>query len=472
MAAIQVDGYEIRKGNFQIFADVLENEALSEVFFEMEKNFQTDREMFAANLRKVYELFVMEEYLRLNPCDRNDVENIMENDMNVRKYENPQASNLKSASKIFLVLQCCRTEYASLFDKALEWFRVWSKSHAKWSLDKLSGVDGIRQLILQLYAFGSEQHHASQSQKKKSYEATEENCRIFYHAFYFFLRAYCEIYSSKAERLKYAKPEIDAGPLNDYIPLSNAHLKEIGVKKPKGKRYYISENAGKIKYFLVCDVDKTVQTTREIEVLQNIWADDNDFEPNNIIRFKEELVISPDKSKLVFSLPSKPNVLSSRLLEQMSNKDKVKVFTDAIKAISSLHNNMPAFYHRDITPEVFTVCNARNGYKLFLNTFECVKNTDPDVVQTMRTKVAGNLTDKKKKAYIAPEIMALEDHSEDWLDADWQKADIYSLGILGVYIFTGDTKLENLDAVEGLDAAWKEKIRKMCASFDERISEI
>lgn len=469
MASIQLDGHEIKKGNFQLFSEVLDNGTLGELLFEMERNYLTNRKAFAANLREVYEALFTIEYLRLYPCDEDKLEDIMKNDMASRKYENQFSAKLNSAGKIFLVLQCCQQAYVPLFKKSVEYFKVWAGKNAKWLLKGISSEEGIKNIIIQLYAFACDSHHV---EHKAIYEPNEENCYIFYHVFYYFLRAYCQIYGSDAEKIQHAKPEMEAVPLNHYVPLSGGDVKLMGLKKPKGKRFYVAEQDNKIKYFLVCDVDKSSEVKREIEVLRDIWADDNYLEPSNIIRFKEELVISQDKSKMVFSLPSKPAALSAPVLEQMALNEKVMIFKDAQRAIASLHSNVPAFYHRDINPEVFTVCSIRNGYKMFLNAFECVKNTDENAVLTVRTIVKNNRMVERKKAYIAPEIMELESQTEEWLKADWKKADIYSLGMLGVFIFTGGTDPEKLETVDGMDTALKEKIRKMCAPMEQRVSEL
>ena len=156
----------------------------------------------------------------------------------------------------------------------------------------------------------------------------------------------------------------------------------------------------------------------------------------------------------------------------MTLQEREKIFVDAMRAISSLHDHYPPLYHRDITPDAFIICRAKNGYKLFLNAFDCVKDTDENVSYTMGAKVIENKAKDKKQPYIAPEILSLKENDIAWETVDWKKTDIYALGKLGVFIFTGSTDIPSLQQVEGLNERMLNKLIPMCAPVERRPSNI
>ena len=467
MDTILIDGHEIRRGNFQIFAEAMGSDAMADAFYEMEKYYFTDRARFAGNLRIALETFAYEEYLRLHPDHRDDLLQKMQETLQAEKEANPQARTLNGSVKIFLVLQCCQAEYLPYFDKALDYSKDWTHANTTLSTDHYNNLKDVRRTITQLYAFGSNMLHPEPA---PVYMPTPENCSAFCQMFFYLLRGYCQAHFPQHTQCAKANFNELLCPLEDYLPLSAGNLKAIGLQKINGKRFYVREKDGKIRYFLVCD--DTEAFSREVDVLRNIWADDNDYEPNNIIRFREEFPIDVENRKLVFSLPSKPARLTEKTLEALTLEMKEKIFRDAIRAIASLHHNVPSYYHRDITPEAFILCSTRSGHKLFLNSFNCVKDTDENAAVTVATAVAQNRNIDRKKPYIAPEILNLRKDSPEWQAADWEKADIYSLGMLAVLIFTGGTDIQTLTDAPDIDPKIKEKILAMCAPAETRTAHI
>ena len=471
MSSIMIDNQEIKKGNFSFLATAMSNDRLGEDFYEMEKHYFTNREVFSGKMRIAFETLVNEEYLRLYPEDQDDLTTKLEQRMAEEKQSNSYASTLKGASKIFLVLRCCDENKVSYFHRALQYWRP------KYQYN----VGDVKKLILDIYAFGSasREHHSKVQgiAVSSAYEATEQNCKKYLYTFYYFVLGYCKLYY--ADNIKYDGEQLDENriPVVDYIPISNSLRKSLGLRELKGKKYYVNKTNDSIKYYLCCDTNKEQDPSREIDVLQKIWADDNDNDPINIIRFKEEIRLDERRSKMFFALPSKPLGLASTMLDNMTNSDKEKIFNDAVKAISYLHESIPPLYHRDITPEAFILCKTKNGYKLFLGKFDCVKDTDENVLYTVGYKVAENSTANKKVAYIAPEVVEFYDKKNIQLRGEtkqeilnWELADVYSLGMLGVFIFTGGTDINLIESCQSVSEKSKDRIKVMCAPLESRIT--
>ena len=467
MSSICIEKHQIDKGIFHFVGEATENEAISQRFYEMEKFYLIDKREFSSKMRLAIEALVKEEYLKLHPEDYEDFEKKMSDRMNKEKENNSAMKKLSSNIKLFLISRCC--EYDSYFESVL---RKFAKKRKIYSNSKIGA------LINDIYKFSNPEHHHGINTKSQ-YAATEENCRFYMNIFYYFVLAYCEIHYPNA--MNYAPLHSlneDMVLIRDYVPLKKSVRTALQLKQPRRKRYYVQEIDGTIKYYLCCDKENEEEYNREIEVLQKIWADDNDTEPSNIIRFKEEFRLYGGRRKLIFALPSKPCYLSTGILDQMTLMQKEKLFKDATRAIISLHENEPSLYHRDITPDAFILCKTKNSYKLFLSDFDCVKDTDENVKYTVGQRVAEKQEKGKeiKIKFASPEvteILSMEDktlvlQSKAWKSINWEKADIYSLGMLGVYIFTGGTDLEELRNINGINDATQNRIIEMCAPIDER----
>lgn len=226
-----------------------------------------------------------------------------------------------------------------------------------------------------------------------------------------------------------------------------------------GKGYYIRETGDGVRFYLLFKTDPFAGQLREADVLSTIWAWDRDESPDTIIEKQEEdILLDSGERVLVFKLPSRAYSLNAGLLAELTVREKEKLFRDAERAVRFLHENTPPLYHRDITPEAFMVCRTRGGYKLFLSSFDCTKVENARF--TVNEKVFKNRENVRKQAFISEEIMGLSASPEDM--EVWRRADLYALGKLGVYLFTGGTDPEKLKNVEGITTGVLERIEELC----------
>lgn len=463
-AFIQVEDQQVKRGIFSFVFEATGDEELFESFFEMEKKYHTDRIRFSDSMRHALERFVYSEFSRVygipydSNCSIKEADSIFKESILEKAQGNLLLSGITSPIKIFLCLRCCNQEHLPLYENALQ----------RWRMMRSYSVVDLKKAIFKCYEFACSEHHEDLPgiESYDPNEANEENCRRWLYFLYHLLQAYFKAYVPGF----LGNNILDENyiPLEDYVRVPKSVSKNLGVPQIARKSLYISESNGIVKYYWICDADQDQTENREIDALQKIWADDNDFDPRNVIRLKERLPINEKLSKLVFSLPSKPQRLTWTILENMTIQEREKVFVDACRSISSLHDNLPPLYHRDITPDAFILCKSKNGYKLFLNAFDCVKDTDENAQYTVGAKVAGNMEKDKKRPYIAPEIIDLKDTDSAWKDVDWKAADIYALGMMGVFIFTGDTDISMLHQVEGLSDRTINKIVQMCKPIDSR----
>ena len=73
-------------------------------------------------------------------------------------------------------------------------------------------------------------------------------------------------------------------------------------------------------------------------------------------------------------------------------------------------------------------------YKALLAKFDCAKDTDPSADFTVLKNVENNVKDQTANAFYAPEVIS----AASGQSINWEKADIYSLGKLCLYILTGE----------------------------------
>lgn len=458
-ATIEVEGRTINKGNFSFVGQVLGSDLLADRFFEMEKHYLTNRPLFSNRMRHAIEAFTYEEICRVYGMEFDDSLTQVEAKRLIREHlcdeKRFQDDRVTSEVKNFLNSRCNMPQCWEIFKDALQCWRG-----DRYRKDFFE----VRKMIGDLYNFSCNEHHEQIPGVKvyNEYEATERNCEKYARVFFYLVKAYCEYYYPEAKAEIPAFFDAEKVPIEDYVPANKSDSQKFGVAWSKDKRLYIREEAEDIKFYILCNVDTTQTENREIDVLEKIWADDSDFDLRNVIRLREKLPAGDHRVRFVFSFPSKPMRLSRAVLKEMTLQEKEKAFFEAKRAITALHRNEPPLYHRDITHEAFVICKIRNGYKLFLNAFDCVKDTDENALYTVSAKVAANMEEEKKLPYIFPALVNLRKNDAAWKKIDWMQADRYSLARLGAYIFTGEPDLEALQKAPEVSEEIKQQIEALC----------
>ncbi|MCC8164409.1 MAG: serine/threonine-protein kinase [Lachnospiraceae bacterium] len=486
MAQVRIGEQKINKGEFYFVSEALGDERLVAPFFEMEEAYWINTEDFYQKMRRALELVAHVEDIRLWPEDGAYSSEGRLKKMGERlKKEaegNAYLEGISGTQKLFFLSRCCSEDSDVFFFRAAVNAFVGDKYVSIWT-DPMTGevlareqrrcAWKLRRLILDLYNVTSRRGaHVEIGASEDGPDAQSENQgvrrlrdpEVCLKAFYYLMRGYCEKYYPDAFSYKDVHlKDLMHLPIRDYLPVNKATRKELGLKPVTGKRYYVREDRGQVRYYLLFEVEAGRAENREVDILRKLWEEDNDRTPDAIIKFREEIHLNNGSSHLVFSLPSAALALSRKFLAGRSVTEKEKLFEDALDAVSFLHNSEPPLYHRDIWPGAFLVCRVKNRYKLFLEHFDCVKDTTAGY--TEYAKVRKNEEKTERGPYIAPERLGSQDSPEH--PEAWEKADLYSLGKLGLYILTGGTDLKDLDLYEQEAPGCVARIRTLCSENPE-----
>lgn len=472
MDTIQIDGHILKWGNFAPLADVIDDNHFANVLWEMEQRYFTDRKECAAYLRDALESMAYAEYLKLYPQDRHVEGRRLqatitkriqgERGLNPVLHEKKAVGNHQDKKnegiKLFLAWRCCRDSCVSLFQPLQNIYGV----------ARPVTVEDVKNVIWAIYGFSSVYKHDAlpDSNPPKGYELTNTNLRKYVKLFFFLLKGYCQIYYPNAADYSAMVFSEDCVPLDSYIPLdpskNSEFLYSMGLRPPKRKSFYV-EAGEPVKYYLCGICNRRKNNDREMDVLAKLWAEDNDYDVSNIIRkVKKEYPIDDNRKRVMFALTSRPLQMTPENLALLTLEEKEKIFGDVVAAIRSLHRNIPSLYHRNVVPESFLLFRARKSYKVLLCNFETVK--DEDANATVYDVFRSNLENNPE--FFAPEIRAMK--IAPTTRRVWKLSDYYSVGIMGVYIFTGGTNLEGFLNNEEFPADIRSRIGRMCASGEER----
>lgn len=198
----------------------------------------------------------------------------------------------------------------------------------------------------------------------------------------------------------------------------------------RGKEYGDAKDLKDITSFLF---------SREMNSLFKRWRGVKPS-PQHIIQF-DNIDIS-EKNDLFFTcyiIDEDTVTLDEEDLNKYDNKTKLKIFVDIARGLEELKGRI-RFHHRFIRPEsIFLSRDEAGNISVVLGNFEFSKAINNMEVKNQIT--ASELTRLQqiqiKDSFIAPEYSNLIEYS----DYDMGKADIYSLGKLGLYIFNIETGL-------------------------------
>lgn len=224
-------------------------------------------------------------------------------------------------------------------------------------------------------------------------------------------------------------------PIEDYFPVHKSLYRQLGFLEKATPDIYVSEHNGTVEYFLLKKASSQMSHAeeRELNSLRRLWKRSVDS-PNNIL-LMQGMAGADQYLKQVFSFPDRPLALTDSLLKTLTMAEKDELALGMLKGVASLHSMTPPLPHRGLNPESFYLCRNTYGIKPFIVSFETVKDLSSDAEYTMFDKVKKLGKDKLKQCFVAPEVLTRENNE------NLMKADIYSLGKLFLYLYTGDVLL-------------------------------
>ena len=411
------NGRKINKGNFTFIYDKTGSQELFDKFLDFESFFKLNYIDFSHKIRIAYESFALIEECKYR---KHLQENSNKSSDEIEKEiinEITAPNSILNYKKILIRLTK---------NNAYEYMPMLIKYQFNKGFN--SDPDGVRVLKYYLqfiYNFASMSSHANR-QMETAFIPNKNNCLRIIGSFHDFLCIYYGI------NKKFDSTLI---PIRDYYAVPKSICEEMGLSLDIGKYLFIREKKNRISYNIFSsDIDNiSLSQRRDIDTINKLWEDNFD-DPSNIIRQIENISSSNGDYKFqVYSLPGRPYKLSIEMLKGLTTDDKLDIITGICHGILSMHEYATPFYHRNICPEAFYIFNIQGKYKALLARFDCTKDTSSDAEYTVLNNVEKKVSGKHTNQFFAPEVI----RSDSGMNVDWEKADIYSLAKISLYILAG-----------------------------------
>lgn len=434
MAYIRLEqGEVINKGNFSFIFDITKNNDLYNKFLEAEQVFKINYIDFSHKMRLAYEAFALfEEVKRRMKLSEytgksyDDIEKLIVDEINIPA----SIFNYKN-----IIINLCK-------GREIEFNNMLQKySYSDNIRNDFESKRAIKNFLKYIYNFGSKSSHINNNIDLK-YEPNRKNCLRVLSSFHDFLLIYYRV------NHKFDSTLI---PIRDYVPVNKSICKKMGINFGVGRNLFVREKNGKITYSVFSSYieDISLSQKRNIETINKLW-EENFEDPSNIIRLSETISASNSDYKYqVYSLPGRPMKINKMIIDKLNIDEKIDIIKGICRGIKSMHEYDPPFYHRNICPNSFYIFKIREKYKALLTRFDCTKDTADDSEYTVINTVEKKILNDDEKVYFAPEVTnsCLKD------TINWEKADIYSLAQVFIYLLVGEVSsdfkknLENLDKV-------------------------
>ena len=148
--------------------------------------------------------------------------------------------------------------------------------------------------------------------------------------------------------------------------------------------------------------------------------------------------VNSDHYVVIYKFSKKPVRLSDAIISEMSMEDRQELCLQLSKIMHKFHTLSTPIYHRNLCFDSVYVCrNKYDKYEPSIIKLDCAKIASKEFgtvianVQNMQTMIQ----QQKVLKYAAPEVrMSMQNNT---VNVDWEKADIFSLGVLFADILNG-----------------------------------
>lgn len=221
-------------------------------------------------------------------------------------------------------------------------------------------------------------------------------------------------------------------PIQDYYIYPSRYVGSTEEKLPsESKHIYFKLRDGKPLFYLIKEIHKNSDNKaakRDLSSILRLWNDG--FNTPESVIIENELIKAFPYDYQVFRLPGRPFGFTPKNIFTLSTKQKESVVQDVLRALRSLHTATPPMTHRGLNPTSFLLCKTGYGFRAILVNFETSKSFKRSNY-TVKETLDKYYSDQFLKEFIAPEII-------DQVNCvDYIKSDIYSLGRLIFFVYTG-----------------------------------
>ena len=220
-------------------------------------------------------------------------------------------------------------------------------------------------------------------------------------------------------------------PLDGYYPLSAAVCRQMDVCAAGDSLLCVTDEA-EPAFYIAKHVTDDLAVGRDIGSLQSLWKA-SEQTPENVLMDVGPLGAGEDRYHL-FRMVGRPYSLSAKLLAGLNSTQKRQIIGGIVGSIYTLHHFTPPLPHRGLRPGCYYVCRQGANCRAVLALFSTIKDdTAGKTVYSELNSLLQNVTDRM---YIAPEL------SGGARSGELTKADIYSLGRLIAFVYTGEPRAD------------------------------
>ena len=221
-------------------------------------------------------------------------------------------------------------------------------------------------------------------------------------------------------------------PLENYYPLSAAVCRQMDVCAADDSLLCVTDEAAPT-FYIAKHVTDDPAVGRDIGSLQSLWRA-SELTPENVLMDVGPRGAGEDRYHL-FRIVGRPYALSAKVLAGLNSTQKRQIINGIVGSIYTLHHFMPPLPHRGLRPGCYYVCRQGANCRAVLALFSTIKdNTAEKTVYGELNSLLQNVTDRM---YIAPELSGGSARP-----GELTKADIYSLGRLIAFVYTGEPRAD------------------------------
>lgn len=197
---------------------------------------------------------------------------------------------------------------------------------------------------------------------------------------------------------------------------------------------------GIIRVFRKKDMDEKLLQLRDQEAFSEAEAEAGiQFDGNVQVDVLSKMSSSSsDYYVLIYEFSIKPVHLTNAVIAEMTTEERLEFCSQICGIMHRLHTLSTPIYHRNLSFDSIYVCKNKAGkYEPSVIKLECAKIASEEFgtvianVQNMQTMIR----QQKLLKYAAPEVRMLMQNPS--VNVDWEKADIFSLGVLFADILNG-----------------------------------
>lgn len=272
------------------------------------------------------------------------------------------------------------------------------------------------------------------------------NCLKCYHLF---MRKY---YSKRISK--------NTPPFNETLmPIDNYRIQDSYVPTDSNRSKcnkefvgYLQGSTGRSSYAILRLYNKSDLNEKFILRNAETFQEASSYSistPEGMAQMREVANYNDSKSSfyiIAYEFNREPQKLTTKILKGMDIGKRVKMCKRIADCFYDLHKSEIPIYHRMLSYESIYVCDYKKEWVPYIIKFDFAKiqSTEKGTVVLDALKAKERIDEAKQIKYFAPEWMSTEDPK----NLDWEKMDIYSLGVLFCDILSAKINMSLIDIDE------------------------